>query len=152
MKTVFDRRGIGDAPVGPVERADLHRCGLDKMAQLGREGRVDIAAHPVLGALSRAFPFFIDGVIEYAMGDIWTRQGLDIATRQIVTIAAFAAPGDAWPQVKLHTGRALRAGVPRQTLAEVANLLTLAVGFHIALNAAAAVQGVFVEFDATHNV
>jgi alkylhydroperoxidase/carboxymuconolactone decarboxylase family protein YurZ len=42
--------------------------------------------------------------------------------------------------VKLHVGHALRHGVQRQTLVEVVNLLTLAVGFPIALSAAAAIR------------
>ncbi|QOG07387.1 carboxymuconolactone decarboxylase family protein [Aureimonas sp. OT7] len=148
VKAVFEAKGIPDVPAERSDTPDRHQRGLDKMAQLGREEQVDIAAHPVLGPLSRAFPFLIDGVIEYAMGDVWTRPALDIAIRQVATVAAFAALGDAWPQVKLHTGHALRLGVSRETLAEVVNLLTVAVGFPVALNAAAAIREVFDQMDA----
>ncbi len=140
VKAVFDERDVREAPAEPTPPADRHRRGLDEMAMLGREEQVDIAGHPMLGPLSLAFPFLIEGVVDYAMGDVWTRPALDPATRQIATVAAFAALGDAWPQMKLHAGHALRLGVPRATLAEVINLLAVAVGFPTALNAAAAMR------------
>jgi 4-carboxymuconolactone decarboxylase len=145
VKAVFNDKGVGDAPAEPSASPDRHRRGLDKMAQLGNEELVDIARHPVLGPLSHSFPFLIDAVIEFAMGDVWSRSALDRETRQIATVAAFAALGDSWPQMKLHTGHALRLGVSRQTLAEVVNLLSVAVGFPIALNAAAAMREAFEE-------
>ena len=145
VKAVFDERDIDEAPAEPAPPADRHRRGLDEMAMLGGVKEVDIAGHPVLGPLSRAFPFLIEGVIDYAMGDVWTRPALDPATRQIATVSAFAALGDAWPQMKLHTGHALRLGVSHAKLAEIINLLTVAVGFPIALNAATAMREVLKE-------
>lgn len=81
------------------------------------------------------------------MGDLWTRPALDPALRQIATVAAFGALGDAWPQMRLHTGHALRLGVPREVLIEVINILSVAAGFPIALNASAEMRRAFEEFD-----
>ena len=81
------------------------------------------------------------------MGEVWPRPALDPATRQLAAVAAFATLGDAWPQMRLHVGHALRMGVPRDTLREIINLLTVSAGFPIALNAAGEMAKVFAEFD-----
>lgn len=147
IKAVLDDAGIAAAEPEQREDADRHGRGLEKMATLSRVAEVDIEAHPVLGPLSRDFPFLVDAVVDYSMGDVWTRGALDPALRQIATVAAFGALGDAWPQMRLHTGHALRLGVSRKILGEVLNILSVGVGFPIALNAATEMAKVFAEFD-----
>lgn len=147
IKAVLDEAGLGPATAKPRADDDRHARGLERLAMLGRVPEVDIAAHPVLGPLHRDFPFLIDAVVDYSMGDVWTRDVLDPALRQIATVAAFGALGDAWPQMRLHTGHALRLGVSREVLKEIINILTVAAGFPVALNAAAEMRKVFTEFD-----
>jgi len=148
IAAVLQTAGI-DGP-GPErdETVNRHRRGLDEMAMLGRVAEVDIDGHPVLGPLKRDFPFLVDAVVDYSMGDVWTRVALDPAVRQIATVAAFGALGDAWPQMRLHTGHALRLGVSREILKEVIHILTVAAGFPLALNAAAEMRTAFAAFDA----
>ncbi|MDX3899313.1 MAG: carboxymuconolactone decarboxylase family protein [Sphingobium sp.] len=145
MKAVFDERNFDGAEREHDGEVDRHSRGLDKMAELGREARIDIDAHPVLGPLSIDFPFLVEAVIDYAMGDVWTRPALDPAARQIAVVTAFGALGDAWPQMRLHVGHALRLGVSRAKLAEVVNVLSVAVGFPVALNAATEMKAAFAQ-------
>jgi 4-carboxymuconolactone decarboxylase len=147
IKAVLDEAGAKAAQPDSPFSGDRHRRGLDEMAMLGKVPDVDIGAHPVLSPLSRDFPFLVDAVVAYSMGDVWTRPALNPALRQIATVAAFGALGDAWPQMRLHTGHALRLGVTREALKEVINVLTVAVGFPVALNAASEMRTVFAEFD-----
>lgn len=41
-------------------------------------------------------------VIEFPFGDIYSRPGLDLRSREIATVAALAAMGNARPQLKVH--------------------------------------------------
>ena len=147
VKAVLDEAGIAAAIPESEDIVDRRARGLEEMAMLGRVAEVDIAKHPVLGPLSRDFPFLVDAVIDYSMGDVWTRSALVPAVRQIATVAAFGALGDAWPQMRLHTGHALRLGVPRDALKEVISILAVASGFPRALNAASEMRRAFTEFD-----
>lgn len=147
IKAVLDAAGIGPANPEPQGVGYRHQHGLKRLAMLGRVAEVDIASHPVLGPLHQDFTFLIDAVVDYSMADVWSRDGLDPSFRQIATVAAFGALGDAWPQMRLHTGHALRLGVSRKVLKEVINILTVAAGFPVALNAASEMRKVFAEFD-----
>lgn len=150
VKAVFDEAGVGAGGKPPeavaVDEGRRQR-GLDKLAYLGHEPSIDINAHPVLGPLSRDFSFLVDATVDYSMGEVWTRTALDPADRQIATVAAFAQLGDAWPQMRLHLGHALRMGVSREVLKEIVNILTVSAGFPLALNAAAEMRKVFAAFD-----
>jgi alkylhydroperoxidase/carboxymuconolactone decarboxylase family protein YurZ len=146
IKAVLEEAGIGAAERERHEVLDRHKRGLEKMATLGHVPEVDIASHPVLGLLNEDFPFLVQAVVDYSMGEVWTRSTLDPAPRQIAAVAAFGALGDAWPQMQLHTGHALRLGVSRETLKEVINILSVAAGFPVALNAATEMRKVFLQF------
>ncbi len=76
------------------------------------------AGQPVLDALRPDFPFLADAITDYSLGEVWSRRGLDDRTRQLATVAAFAAQGNL-PQLKIHTGYALRLGVTQDELKEI---------------------------------
>lgn len=149
IKAVLDKAKVGPATPDQPVTVDRHVRGLETMARLGGVPKVEIASHPVLGPLSQTLPFLVDAVVEYAMGEVWTRGALAPDLRQLAAVAAFGALGDAWPMMRLHTAHALRLGVSRETLKEVVNILSVAVGFPIALNAAAEMTKVFADFDST---
>jgi hypothetical protein len=54
------------------------------------EGR----CQPALEALRTGFPFLAEAIECYALGDVWSRSGLDARSRQIAAVSAFAALGD----------------------------------------------------------
>lgn len=104
------------------------------------------AGQPVVDEMRKEFPFLADATIEYALGDVWGRKVLDPKTRQLATVAAFAATGTL-PQMKIHAGYALNLGATREELKEIIYLTTVHAGFPRALNAAQALKEVFDERD-----
>jgi 4-carboxymuconolactone decarboxylase len=100
------------------------------------------AGQPVLDALRQDFPFLADAIIDYSLGEVWSRQGLDDRTRQLATVAAFAARGNL-PQLRIHAGYALRLGATQDELKEIIYLTTVTAGFPRSIDAAQALREVF---------
>ena len=102
------------------------------------------APQPALEAMRRDFPFLADATQAYALGDVWARPGLDVRTRQLAAVAAFASLG--LPAfLKIHAGYALNAGVSEAELKEVVYLVTVTAGFPRAISAAQALSELFAE-------
>lgn len=99
---------------------------------------------PALEALRRDFPALANAVTDYALGDIWSRPGLDARTRQLATVAAFAATGNR-AQMKVHAAYALNIGVTPEELKEIVYLTTVHAGFPRAIDAAVTLSELFAE-------
>lgn len=99
------------------------------------EGLKDIA--PDLGRFTIEFPF----------GDIYTRPGLDLRSREIAVVAALTALGHAQPQLKVHIHGALNVGVTRTEVVEIITMMAVYAGFPAALNGMASAKEVFAERD-----
>ena len=57
-------------------------------------------------------------IIEFAFGDLYSRPGLDLRSREIATVAALTVMGNAAPQLKVHIHAALNAvAVAREVFA-----------------------------------
>ncbi len=82
-------------------------------------------------------------LIEFGFGDIYSRPQLDLRAREIATIAALAALGNAQPQLKIHIEAALNVGCTRDEIVEVFMQMALYAGFPAALNALFAAREVF---------
>lgn len=103
------------------------------------------AGQPVLNALRQDFPFLADAIVDYSLGEVWSRKGLDDRTRQLATVAAFAAQGNL-SQLKIHAGYALRLGATQDELKEIIYLTTVTAGFPRSIDAAQALREVFTTF------
>ncbi|HEX8022832.1 carboxymuconolactone decarboxylase family protein, partial [Mucilaginibacter sp.] len=68
-------------------------------------------------------------------GDYYTRTGLDIKTRELVTFSVLIALGGVEPQVKGHVQGNLNVGNNRQTLINVTTQLLPYIGYPRTLNA-----------------
>ncbi|WP_208539084.1 carboxymuconolactone decarboxylase family protein [Algihabitans albus] len=90
------------------------------------------------------FPFLADATQAYALGDVWSRPGLDDRTRQIAAVAAFAAMGERG-LMKIHAGYALNVGVTEDELKEVVYMITVPAGFPKAILASQTMAELFVE-------
>ena len=97
--------------------------------------------------LNEISPDFSRYLIEYPFGDIYNRPGLDVKTRELVTLSALAALGYADPEVKAHTKVALNTGVTREEIVEVFIQISVYAGFPAAINALLAAKEVFKELD-----
>ena len=84
-------------------------------------------------------------VIEFGFGDIYSRPGLSLNKREIATIAALTALGNAQPQLKVHINAALNVGCSREEIIEVIIQMAVYAGFPAALNAIFVAKEVFAE-------
>lgn len=82
----------------------------------------------------------VDHLSAYCFGDIFTRNGLSHAERELVIFAAIMSLGGAESQLKSHAQGNLVMGNTKQNLFDVAALLVPYVGFPRTLNAVAIVN------------
>ena len=81
-------------------------------------------------------PDFARMAIEFAFGDLYARDGLELKTRSIVAIAALASLGHT-DQLRLHVAAAIEHGVTRPEIVEILMQSAIYGGFPKALNALA---------------
>lgn len=101
----------------------------------------------VVESLKEIAPDFARYLIEFPFGDIYSRPGLDLRSREIATVAALTALGNAAPQLKVHIAAALHVGVTQKEIIEVMMQMAVYAGFPAALNGIFAAKEVF----ASHN-
>jgi len=85
-------------------------------------------------------------VFEFAYGDIYSRPGLDLRSRELATVAALTALGHQ-PQLKSHIEAALNAGWTRKEIVEVIMQMAVYAGFPAALNGLTTAKEVFMRID-----
>ncbi|WP_409409308.1 carboxymuconolactone decarboxylase family protein [Acidithiobacillus ferriphilus] len=86
-------------------------------------------------------------VIEFGFGDIYSRGILSLKEREIATVAALVALGNAQLQLKVHIHGALNVGCTRQEVVEIMIQMAGYTGFPAALNGTFAAKEVFAERD-----
>ncbi|MGD0217948.1 MAG: carboxymuconolactone decarboxylase family protein [Desulfobaccales bacterium] len=105
------------------------------------------AGERVIESLKDIAPDFARYLIEFPFGDIYSRPGLDLKSREIATVAALTALGTAAPQLRVHIQAALNVGVSRGEVVETIMQMAVYAGFPAALNGLFAAQEVFKERD-----
>jgi 4-carboxymuconolactone decarboxylase len=105
------------------------------------------AGEKVIESLKDIAPDLGRYIIEFAFGDIYARPGLDLKSREIATVAALTALGNAQPQLKVHIHGALNVGCTREEVVEVILQMAVYAGFPAALNGVTAAKEVFQERD-----
>jgi 4-carboxymuconolactone decarboxylase len=128
----------GENTMPSQDRNERYERGLNSLRTLDAEGSA--AVQKSLQDISPDMGRFI---IEFAYGDVFSRPGLDPKSRQVATIAALTALGNAEPQLKFHIGGALNVGVTPQEIIEVIYVATIFAGFPAGLNAISASREVF---------
>lgn len=99
----------------------------------------------VVEALAGIAPDFARYLIEFPFGDIYSRPGLDLKSREIAVVAALTALGNAAPQLKVHVHGALNVGCSAQEVVEVIMQMAVYAGFPAALNGLFAAEEVLRE-------
>lgn len=83
-------------------------------------------------------------VVDFAYGQQYSRDGLDLKTRFLATIAALTAlGGQTRPQLKVNIEGALKAGASEREIGEVIWQMALYGGFPAAINGLNAALEVF---------
>lgn len=97
----------------------------------------------VVDSLKDIAPDFARYLLEFPFGDIYARPGLDLRSREIATVAALTAMGNAAPQLKVHIAAALHVGLTQDEIIEVIMQMAVYAGFPAALNGLFAAKEVF---------
>lgn len=121
---------------------DRYERGWQKLAEV--DGN---AGQQVIDGLKDIAPDLGRYIVEFAFGDLYSRPGLDLRSREIATVAALTAMGNAAPQLKVHIKAALNVGVSKQEIIEVILQMSAYAGFPAALNAVAIAREVFANAD-----
>ncbi|MDJ1134181.1 carboxymuconolactone decarboxylase family protein [Streptomyces iconiensis] len=95
----------------------------------------DSAGEASFDALEAIAPGFADLLIEFTLGDVFTRPGLDVKTRELLTVAGLTAMSTAPLQLKTHIDSALNAGNTKEEIVETITQMAVFAGFPAALNA-----------------
>lgn len=119
---------------------DRYARGLAKLQEIDGQ-----AGEAVLDSLADIAPDFARYLIEFPFGDIYSRPGLDLKSREIAVVAALTALGNAAPQLKVHIQGALNVGVSRSEVVEAIMQMAVYAGFPAALNGLAAAREVFAQ-------
>jgi 4-carboxymuconolactone decarboxylase len=121
-------------------RTNRHEVGE---ATLGRITGGTGAA--VVEGLKDIAPDLAAWIIDFSYGDVMSRPGLDLRSRQFATVAALTAMGTAAPQLRVHLHGALNVGCTASELVEVILQMAVYAGFPSAINALNIAREVFKE-------
>ncbi|OBT28566.1 carboxymuconolactone decarboxylase family protein [Vibrio splendidus] len=114
--------------------------GLERLNHIDGE-----AGQQVIDSLQDICPDLAKYTIEYPFGDIYSRPGLDLKSREIATVAALTALGNCAPQLKVHLNAALNVGCSEEEIKEVILQMSVYAGFPSALNGMFAFKEVLAE-------
>jgi len=120
-----------------MDNQTRYERGLAKLADVDGEAGENVVSQ--LGDLGKY-------IIEFAFGDIYSRDGLTLRDREIATIAILAALGGREPQLKVHIGAALNVEITKKEIEEVIIHTVPYAGFPTAINA----LNILKEFKETH--
>ncbi len=84
-------------------------------------------------------------IAEFPYGDIYSRPGLDLKTRELVTVASITTLGNAPSELKTHIHGALNVGCTPREIIEVIIQMSVYAGFPAAINGLTAAKEVFQE-------
>jgi len=103
--------------------------GLATLKAINPEGfaRIDNLLKDICPDMSRF-------VVEFPYGDIYSRTGIDLRTRELVTIASLTTLGYARDQLKAHVQNALNVGCTKEEIVETILQMAVYAGFPAALN------------------
>lgn len=114
--------------------------GLAKLKEIDGHG-----GEKVIESLRDIAPDFARLLIEFPFGDIYSRPGLDLKTRELAVVASLTSLGNAAPQLKVHIQGALNVGCTEQEIIEVIMQMAVYAGFPAALNGLFAAKEVFAQ-------
>ena len=120
--------------------SERFKRGWDKLREIDRE-----QGERIIESLRDLAPDFATYLIEFPFGDVYSRPGLDLKTRELAVVAALTAMGNAAPQLKVHIHGALNVGASQQEVLEIIIQMAVYAGFPAALNGLFVAKDVFQE-------
>lgn len=99
--------------------------------------RAEVLA-PISPKLASVAPALGQLAMDFAYGQVWSREGLSKRDRSIATIAALVVV-NCPSELKLHALRGLANGLAKEEIGEIVTQLAPYVGFPLCVTAAAAI-------------
>ncbi|WP_421016917.1 carboxymuconolactone decarboxylase family protein [Furfurilactobacillus cerevisiae] len=101
------------------------------------------AATNVMSGLADVAPDIATYIEEFAFGDIYSRSGLDLKQREMITVTSLLTQGDTATQLEVHINSCLNVGLTEQEVVESFIQCLPYVGFPKVLNAVNIAKHVF---------
>lgn len=115
---------------------------LEILKQLDEHAPSQVSAN--LDAVS---PDLLDVVFGFAFVDVLARPGIDLKTREMLTIAALTTMGTAPEQLEFHIRAAMNVGASREEIIEIILQMAVYGGVPAFMNGIAAAKKVFATQD-----
>lgn len=104
-----------------------------------------IGGENVVKSLDTVAPDVGKYIIEFAFGDIYSREELNLQEREIITITSLLTTGGCEPQLEVHINGALNVGIPPKKIIETFIQCIPYTGFPKVLNAIFVAKNIFDE-------
>lgn len=122
-----------------------------RMQALDLLARLDPAAPPKVAAnLDAMSDDFAEIVLGFAFADVVSRPGIDLKTREMLTVAALTAMATAPGQLEFHIRAAMNTGVTREEIVEIMLQMAVYAGVPACMNGVAAARQVFAAGEPGH--
>ncbi len=144
MNEVFEAQGIAlplEAQATTEPTDESRRAG-------GEEAQCSAFGEHMRGYYDRGnpdYPQINQFLVKNCFGDFYTRGGLTIAERELMTFCYLAAQGGCEPQLKAHVAGNVHCGNTREMLLAVASSNLPFIGYPRTLNAIAAIEAATAE-------
>jgi len=112
--------------------------GYEKLMEIDGEGGAG-----VIESLKDIAPDLGAYIIEFGFGDIYSREGLDLKQKELVTLACLTAQGGCEPQLTVHLNASLNVGLTPPEIVEALMSCIPYTGFPRVLNAVFTAKKVF---------
>jgi 4-carboxymuconolactone decarboxylase len=101
----------------------------------------------VTNRLAEVAPDFARLVIEYAFGTIFSRDVLDMRSRELIAISVLTARGDSIAPLRAHISSALKFGISQAEVVESMMQVSIYSGFPVVINALTACHDLLTKAD-----
>ena len=117
---------------------DRYKKGMEILKITNEENIEDLSNN-----LKDIAPDLVRFVVEFPYSEIYTRETVDLKTRELATIAALTAMGTAKTQLKSHINAALNVDNTPEEIVEIIMQMSAYAGFPAAINGIMVAKEVF---------
>ena len=114
--------------------------GMEQLKSIDGKG-----GENVIKSLEDIAPDLGKFIVEFAFGDIYTREGLTTEEREMITLSSLLTAGGCEPQLEVHINGALNVGISPKKVIETLLQCIPYTGFPKVLNAIFTAKKVFTE-------
>lgn len=114
--------------------------GLERLKEVDGAG-----GETVVKSLEEVAPDLGRYIVEFAFGDIYSRSGLSMKKREMITLASLLTAGGCEPQLEVHINGALNVGISPGEVIETFMQCIPYTGFPRVLNAVFTAKKIFSE-------